>query len=205
MNTRMLVAGTALVSAAVGAVGGFLYAKKLLADGYAEIAKEEIEQAREHYKTMYKGEGYETPEAALNKVKRVPGATITPEDGPPQNWRDLSPPVPVMDRVLKGLKKQVQPDGEGPYIITVEEYMAGDMGYEQLTLTWYEPDETMADEGDEITEDVDAKIGLENLKRFGQSSKDKNTIYIRNEKLQIDYEIVRSRTSFAEAIGFVED
>lgn len=210
MNTKVLVAGTALVSAAVGAVGGFLYAKKLLADGYAEIAKEEIEQARDHYAKLYKRDEYESPEQVL--AKRKPGAskdasgrTISEVDGPPSNWRAVVPPVPILERVVKGLKKPTQPDGEGPYIITVEEYMAGDLGYEQVTLTWYEPDQTIADEADDIVDDVDTKIGLHHMERFGQGSKDKNTVYIRNEKLSIDYEVVRSRQSLREALGLDDE
>ena len=89
-----------------------------------------------------------------------------------------------------------------PYILTREEYMLSEPDYTQTTVTYFEADEVLADERDEPIENAEKKIGLENL-RFGSGSGDPNLVYIRNDDLEIDFEVIRSRGAFAhEVLGF---
>lgn len=89
-----------------------------------------------------------------------------------------------------------------PYVISHDEYFASEEEYDNISLTYYEEDDTLVDERDSPINEVDKVVGDEALARFGHGSKDKNVVYIRNEKLEIDYEITRSNGSYVvEVLG----
>lgn len=93
-----------------------------------------------------------------------------------------------------------------PYVIHVDEYRENPAEHEQRDLTYYEGDGILSGENDAIIEDADEAIGLENLNRFGHGGGDANTVHIRNEVREIDYEVVRSQGSFAQEVhGFDPD
>jgi hypothetical protein len=78
--------------------------------------------------------------------------------------------------------------------------------YEKATVTYFSHDDVLADERDARIDGIDEQFGLENLERFGHGSEDPNIVYIRNDKLQIDFEVVKSDGSFtAEVLGIDED
>lgn len=88
-----------------------------------------------------------------------------------------------------------------PYVITHDEFFEGEGDYDNNSLTYYEQDDTLVDERDHPVDDMENIIGEDNLVRFGHGSKDRNIVYVRNDKLEIDYEIVKSPGSFLEALG----
>jgi hypothetical protein len=87
-----------------------------------------------------------------------------------------------------------------PYIISVEEYNEGCKQYDKLTISYYEEDDTLADEGEEIIENPEEIVGEDTLERFGEDSDDPDIVYVRNEKLQIDYEIILMHKSYSETV-----
>lgn len=87
-----------------------------------------------------------------------------------------------------------------PYIITHDEYFAGEKDYDTQSLTYYEVDDTLTDEHDKPLEQTDKQVGDDHLVRFGSGSKDPNVVYVRNDRLGIDYEIVRSKGSYLEEV-----
>ena len=87
-----------------------------------------------------------------------------------------------------------------PYIITHDEFFEGEKNYDTQSLTYYEVDDTLTDEHDKPLEQTDKLVGDEHLVRFGSGSKDKNIVYVRNDRLGIDYEIVRSTGSYLEEV-----
>lgn len=89
---------------------------------------------------------------------------------------------------------------ELPYIISMEEFMQGEREYEQVTLTYYEADDVLSDDKDVPVPDSDAAVGDDNLTRFGFLSKDRNIVYVRNDRLNMDIEVIRSHGSFAEEV-----
>lgn len=89
-----------------------------------------------------------------------------------------------------------------PYVISHDEYFEAEDEYEQISLTYYEEDDTLVNEKDNPIQDVDKTIGDESLARFGHGSKDKNIVYVRNDRLQSDFEVVRSTGSYVvEVLG----
>lgn len=86
------------------------------------------------------------------------------------------------------------------YVITTEEFSEGRTDHDKLTITFYEDDGVLADENEEIIEDPYSLIG-DALERFGEGSEDAEIVYVRNERIAVDYEVVRLSKSYAETVG----
>lgn len=90
-------------------------------------------------------------------------------------------------------------DSEGPYVIHVDEFMADEMEYHQDTLTYYVGDDIMADSDDTPIYNY---AGLMGELKFGHGSKDPNIVYIRNEKIHMEWEILLDEGMFStEVLG----
>lgn len=89
---------------------------------------------------------------------------------------------------------------EKPYVITHDEYYEAEREYDTASLTYYELDDTLVDEKDKPVEGIDKVVGDDNLVRFGHGSKDKNIVFVRNDRLETDYEIVKSTGSYLEEV-----
>lgn len=87
-----------------------------------------------------------------------------------------------------------------PYIITHDEYFAGEKDYDTQSYTYYKVDDTLTDEHDKPVENVEEAIGEDHLVRFGSGSKDPNIVYIRNDRLGTDYEVIQSAGSYLEEV-----
>jgi hypothetical protein len=87
-----------------------------------------------------------------------------------------------------------------PYTIHRDEFFADEMGWDsQSTLTWYEGDEVLVDELNNALTNAPAFIGNPT---FGHGSGDPNVVYVRNEKFQAEYEVLRDPGSYEiEVLG----
>lgn len=74
-----------------------------------------------------------------------------------------------------------------PYVIHRDEYVSDEMGYEQTTVTYYAGDDIMTDIND-VPIYNHATI-IRPLK-FGHGSGDPNVVYIRNEHLELEWEVL---------------
>ena len=83
-----------------------------------------------------------------------------------------------------------------PYVISSDEFGFFD-DYEEITLTYY-ADDILADDQDRIIEDKESIIGRDALSRL--TNTDDETVYVRNEKLKVDYEICYDYKRFAEVM-----
>ena len=89
-------------------------------------------------------------------------------------------------------------DPSKPYVLHVDEFVADEKEWDsQSTLTWYEGDSILTDSQDTPIYDPVALIGP---LRFGHGSLDPNVFYVRNEKLQAEYEIIRDLGSYTEIV-----
>lgn len=92
-----------------------------------------------------------------------------------------------------------------PYIIHHDEYMENEDEHNQVTVTYYDGDDVLVDERERPIPDVDETIGLEATKLFGHGSKDPNIVYVRNDRLDLDFEVVLSTGKYAEIVLGFED
>lgn len=223
-NTKIGVAvgAASILSAAAGAVGGYFFAKTRLEKMYSEFASEEIREAKMFYSRLHKDE-YKTPAEAVQALipeKEAAEAllayhgqqvTVTHHDGTQEKIINLPDGGFIaQDRnIFEDDNPEENPDewereltarsNDRPYILAKEEFLQAEAGYSQVTLTYYEGDDTLADERDQPINDVDYTIGPMNL-RFGYHSDDKNVVYIRNDKLGLEFEVLRSFGKYAEEV-----
>lgn len=196
-------AGFFLIGAGVGIVSGYLYAEHSLKGAYEALASDEVAAAREYYSRLNKKNDYETPAKAVEKI--IPQVvTNALREYAPSEETPSEIVVSIFDNDADA-DEEVDMESRSkdrPYILTREEYMLSEPDYTQTTVTYFEADEVLADERDAPIENAEKKIGLENL-RFGSGSGDPNLVYIRNDALEIDFEVIRSRGAFThEVLGF---
>lgn len=93
-------------------------------------------------------------------------------------------------------------DPELPYLISVQEFM-DEKEFTKLNIVYYEEDDSLVDDGDRLIPDVEGTVGSAQLSRFGELSEDPNIVYVRNEKMEVDFEIIKDKRSYAKFImGF---
>lgn len=88
-----------------------------------------------------------------------------------------------------------------PYIITHQEYM-GDEELESKQLTYFLGDDIISDDEDRaLTDEQEEALIGDNL-RFGYGSDDPNIVYVRNPRVGLNMEIVRSKGDYkVEVLG----
>ena len=189
-NLLFFVAGTAI---------GSVVTWKLIEKKYKDLADEEIESVKETFKNrksrITKDEVKETVEKVINKWKE-PKETVedivtsegyytedeeeTEEDDESNYTVDVDPGVEVIV----------------PYVITPEQFGEYDE-YGTKTLTYY-ADNVLTDEIDNpiTSEEMITMIGPDALDHFGEYEDD--SVYIRDEMNEMDYEILKSEKMFSE-------
>lgn len=86
-----------------------------------------------------------------------------------------------------------------PYVIHADEFHSDEMGYSQITLTYYAGDNILVDENDVPIYNYEQVIG--ELK-FGHGSEDENVFHVRNDKRRAEYEIIQHEGLFSvEVLG----
>ena len=164
---------------AIGAVAGACMIKnKVLAD-----AKEEINEVREYYRNKKEEVKEETPVTVVEK-KEVEKIETTPVDK--KEYGDLLQRNGYTNYNKVETPKVAEIKYE-PYIIDPSEF-GEEPGYDTVTATYF-ADKVLVDDVDEVIEDQENTVGLKNLsifEEFGATS-----IYVRNDFLRIDYEILR--------------
>ena len=83
-----------------------------------------------------------------------------------------------------------------PYIIPPDEYGL-DHEYDQIGLTLYS-DHVLADDMDEVVENVEELIGYDALNHFGEYEED--SVYVRNDKLKAEYEILLDLRKYSDIL-----
>lgn len=217
----MVTVATAVVSLASGVAIGLIVGQRRAEKKYADLAAKEIAEARLHYAQLHKKDQFATPEKAaealLVEVETTPvvipkevAETIRSYGGDPRPQltednifkRD---PVPEQSLVeTSGKFTSPVPREPGPYVITDDEYNDGEVGYTQVTLTYYAGDDTLSDENDSPIFEVDQTIG-DALSRFGENSGDENTVFVRNTRIELDFEVVRSPGKYSVEVAGLSD
>lgn len=95
--------------------------------------------------------------------------------------------------------EMMQRSATEPYILHKDEFYAEEKGYTQTTLTYYDGDQIMADQEDAPIYNHEKVTGP---LRFGHGSGDKNVVYVRNDRLKAEYEILYDSGLFSvEVLG----
>lgn len=93
-----------------------------------------------------------------------------------------------------------------PYIVSMDSYEYEYEDFAKEDLVYFEKDQVLVDDKDEIISNVEEIIGSEALTSFGEGSDDEDVVYVRNLRLSIDYRVVREHTSYKEnVLGLSDD
>ena len=175
----------------IGAASGATVAWYLLKDKYETLAQEEIDSVKEVFARREQEMKDET-------VKRNVAEGI----------KDSDRTKPDLKEYAEQLKKNgytrysnLSADDEGvsdkqtkPYVIPPEQF-GDDENYDQISLTYY-ADGVLADENDEVIEDVEDAVGIDSLNHFGEYEDD--SVFVRNDARKCDYEILLDQRTYSE-------
>lgn len=153
-----------------GAVVGSAVTYKIVKHKYELIANEEIASVKERYS------------------KGIHSLRETIEDPVESENEDENPDTKEYESIIEE-QGYNEDDIEEPYIISSDEFSEF-VDYEAIDLTYYEGDGALADEDDELVDDVIETIGKDAL-NYLQSDDSEDVIHVRNDKLKSDYEICK--------------
>lgn len=98
---------------------------------------------------------------------------------------------------------KIQESNTTPVIISRKEYENENLEFDKVSYTYDADEETLVDEVGDLIPKPEDSVGLLALHNFGRESGDPNIVYVRNEALMLDIEIVR--TSNGYSAGMFED
>jgi hypothetical protein len=90
-------------------------------------------------------------------------------------------------------------DMDKPYVIAPEEFGERD-GYGIETLNYYADGVLTYDTGEPV-DDVEGMVGLGFETHYGKYKDDPDAVYVRNEKLETDYEILRDESKYSDLVN----
>lgn len=177
----------------IGAASGATVAWYLLKDKYETLAQEEIDSVKEVFARREQEMKDET-------VKRNVAEGI----------KDSDRTKPDLKEYAEQLKKNgytrysdLSADDGGvsdkqmkPYVIPPEQF-GDNEEHEQISLTYY-ADGVLADENDEVIEDVEDAVGIDSLNHFGEYEDD--SVFVRNDARKCDYEILLDQRTYSEVV-----
>jgi len=218
----------------VGASATYLLTKNHFEEKYKAYAEEEIASVKEVFHVEQEAEReeeergerirqYVTRDTSDDEVdiefvhiKRKTVGDLLEEDIQAHN-RQGSPDMAEFDISAAGGDGDTEDDvqdldiskeersGDFPYVISAEEFFTEGETNDKICLAYYKEDNTLSDDAQGVVDDVEEKIGTANLLRFGHGSQDANIVYVRNEKLEADFEICREEGSYKKLVLGIDD
>ena len=208
--------GGLLSGLAIGLGGGFLGTRRFLETKYEKIAEDEIEDMRDHFRQRLDARRAmdKKPDLKdLNEKAEELGYKDPPAPGEPNVHvdTDMAKESPSEIRTVfesdtnssEDWDYEVEKEGRaqgGIYVIHKDEY--GETDNNEATLSYYGGDDILCDSNDHIIEVPERLVG-DCLDKFGHGSNDRNVVYVRNETLDVDLEVIKSEKTYAEEVhGF---
>lgn len=182
-----------VIAFVAGAAVGYFAASYLLKDKYEKRFQQEVSSTIEAFKSNKKDDEVTHKDEKLKAVSDEVVVADIKEYAKNIGKHDYSE---VKDDEPSEENKDDGIDHTKPYMITEEEVDAY-MNY-SITQWNYYADGVLTDENNEVVEDVSTTIGkevFEYLKRTSESA-----IYVRNDLLELDYEILKNEMTYAELL-----
>ena len=182
-----------------GAAIGSIVTWKLIEAKYKQIADEEIASVKKVFTVRKKSNDDEEEDEDESEEDN---ATIA-EEYHSEDKPDLMEYSKIIDKegydseaIESKLENKPKPiDVDAPYVISPDEFGEFD-DYEQISLTYYEGDGFLADDMDELVDDIEDVVGFESLNHFGEYEED--AVHVRNDRLKADYEILVDAGNYNE-------
>ena len=200
MNTKVACAIAFVAGAAVGVAASW----RVLDTKYKKLADKEIASVKELFYSKPVENNEEPDESEEEKFEQSPEEDFTEEEKKEYtniassytNYATKSvveeePNVEIIDS-----EPNVEITDSEPYVISPVEL--GDCDYDVIDLIYYEGDNTLTDEEDEIINDVGELIGWESLEHFGEYEDD--SVCVRNDIRKVDYEVLLDVRKYSEVM-----
>ncbi len=185
MNFVMLAAGVA-----VGATVSWFWLKK----HYEEIAQEEIDSVKAVFanrnSTVQASEAEEDNQRKADIAKLKPDLVNYVAKLQEEGYTNYS------EHSKKASETQKE-EVNTPYVISPEAFEESE-NYMQVSLTYYS-DGVLADDNNDVVEDAESVVGADFAKHFGEFEED--AVFVRNDLLRCDYEILKDNHTYADAVG----
>ena len=172
MNTKNIF--SFIIGAAIGSVSTYFIVK----DKYEKIAQDEIDSVKETFSKLRSDS--EKHEELTNIYKQK-----------------VSNLQYVCNSVETPVENKEELKVDEPYVISPDEFTEFE-DYETISLTYYS-DGILADDNDEIIEDVEGTVGEDSLEHFGEYEPD--SVYVRNDRRKCDYEILLDERAYSDIAG----
>lgn len=179
------------LSFGLGAAAGAVVAWHTLKTKYANLAEEEIAEVRNLYRNR-QSDAADTEPDAEEKTEAKPDASMS--------IREYAAELAKHKYVNYSGNPMPEDDipEEDPDVFVIEPEMFGnDDEFETIGLTYYE-DGVLADDMDNVIEDVENLIGAGSLNRIGEYADD--AVYVRNMRMKCDYEVICVSKRYSDVI-----
>ncbi len=180
---------------AVGAIIGSTVTWKLIKTKYEQIAQEEIDSVKETFSRLHE-ESTDKDERA-KMAERAKGFIDNKNKKP--DIKEFAAKLKECEYVKysdsKEDKERKTVTVNKPYVISPEEF--GEADYNIVSLNYY-ADGVLANDFDEVVEDVENTVGEDFEEHFGDYEED--SVFVRNDELGLDYEILRDMRNFSDVV-----
>lgn len=221
--TYLKMGGAAVAGFIVGSAISYYFTRQMMIDKFTVIVEEPAEERptqtvnepedSKYGHIRFKNLPPEEPE--LDKVK------VFTHYKPPQEGRITKDTEFTPDNFRKFMREGMDMTGmedewdydeemskrtpDRPYVIHVDEFRDDNKEYSKISLDYYVVDDVVVDERNMLLPNTDDILGEDNLKRFGDGSGDTEIVYIRNEKLESDFEVTKTLGDYvADVYGYIE-
>ena len=200
MNTKVACAIAFVAGAAVGVAASW----RVLDTKYKKLADKEIASVKELFYSKPVENNEEPDESEEKKFEQSPEEDFTEEEKKEYtniassytNYATKSVVEEEPNVKITDSEPNVTITDSEPYVISPVEL--GDCDYDVIDLIYYEGDNTLTDEEDEIINDVGELIGWESLEHFGEYEDD--SVCVRNDIRKVDYEVLLDVRKYSEVM-----
>lgn len=195
MNKALEISIVFIGGAAAGAVAGALYFRQLFEKRYQEDVKsvKEVYCCKNEKASVKEPEKQETGKQPSKPVKTAPVST------PVTDYTRYSAKVQELGYAQEEKKNDIPVKKVDYHTIPPEEFSMEDE-YDCQSLICYEDGIVTNGDGSEIKKsELNEMVGSDFSRHFGEYEDD--SVFIRNDRLQMDFEIIRDRRTYAEATG----
>lgn len=184
----------------IGGTAGYFITKKVLETNL----QAQIDDVKEHYKLLRKEGEYASPENVPTNYQDTLEGLGYSEEGFDLATSEEEELEDVLDDVDDDEEEETEEREERfsnePYVISVKEFMNDKEEYDKITVTYFEGDDALCDEREQIIPDVEGTVGTDSLTKFGHLSDDKNVVYVRNDVSETDFEVTLDKREYSEVV-----
>lgn len=182
-----------LVGAGAGCAGTYIFMK----DKFDKLIQEETDSVKKYYEEKYSNNNDDIPEKEpeVESEKKVVEERKKPDVAVEPDYDEIIEKLNYNQYSTKAGSSKL---ASRPYIISEAEW-EDDNKYIKKTISYFEEDEVCFDnDNNDVYENVGKDIGNDNLEQLTEEGQDE--LYVRNEKLGIDFDIIFETGSYENFI-----